>query len=95
LNILDALMTYYAVCVYGVASELNPLYNPANPLPKLVGVVVYVCCWFSTRRVCEKFPSRPSSLVVKFADYSLYALAGIYVAVFANKVAMLIKLFLS
>jgi hypothetical protein len=31
LNVIDAAMTYYAVCVYGIAGELNPLYNPANP----------------------------------------------------------------
>jgi hypothetical protein len=95
LNVVDAIMTYYAVCVCGIAGELNPLYNPANPFPKLAGTMLYVCCWLLTRFICRKFPSRFSSLVDRFNDYSLYILTGIYIAVVANNVVWLIVFFLS
>jgi hypothetical protein len=95
LNVVDAVMTYCAVCVYGIACELNPLYNPANPFPKLAGAMLYVCCWLLTRFVCRKFPSRLSSLVDRLNDYSLYILTGIYVAVIASNVAGLVAFFLS
>jgi hypothetical protein len=95
LNVIDAAMTYYAVCVYGIAGELNPLYNPANPFPKLAGVALYVCCWLLTRTVCRRFPSHISNIVDRFNDYTLYILTGIYVAVLANNVAGLVMFFLS
>jgi len=94
LNVIDAIMTYYAVCVYGIACELNPLYNPANPFPKLIGGALYVFCWLSTRFVCRRFPSRLSSLIDRFNDYTLYILAGIYIAVLANNAASLVAFFL-
>ena len=95
LNVVDAVMTYCAVCVYGIAGELNPLYNPANPFPKLAGAALYVFCWLLTRFVCRRFPSRLSSLVDRFNDYTLYILTGIYVAVLANNMAGLAAFFLS
>lgn len=89
LNTLDAVLTYYAVNT-GIAKELNPLYNPFDPVPisKLLAPVVFFLAWLFSRYLCHRF--QVADYVGEAIDYALYAIVGIYIAVVASNVATLV-----
>lgn len=89
LNALDAVLTYYAVSA-GIAKELNPLYNPLNPMPisKLLAPAVFFLAWLFSRYLCRRF--QVADCVEEAIDCALYAIVGICVAVVASNIAALV-----
>lgn len=95
LNLLDAVLTFYAVNA-GIAYELNPFYNPYDPLPfgKLVAPLLFMLGWVFYKYACSRSSHRLAHHASKVADYMLYFLVGLYVAVVANNIVALVTSFL-